>query len=195
MGYIVGLAKNHACWGWRQSFREQAQADYQAQQQKQRLFGEVKYGGRDVGQSAADAGQGRAHGQGRQSAVCGDEPRRRSAKILRRTLLRTGRDGKSDQGTIVGVVCRPDRLPRLVGQSVSVAALQLRVCVVGAFAGAGGWRGGTGAGASGHDSVEAFKDRRGGRAQHEEGATALEQQLSVSGDLRPGRQGAGQRLN
>ena len=49
MGYIVGLAKNHEGWGWRQSFMEQAQADYQAQQQKQRLFGED--GGRDVGQS------------------------------------------------------------------------------------------------------------------------------------------------
>ncbi|MGA3144023.1 MAG: transposase [Verrucomicrobiota bacterium] len=24
VGYIVGLAKNHACWGWRQSFMEQA---------------------------------------------------------------------------------------------------------------------------------------------------------------------------
>jgi hypothetical protein len=43
---------------------EQAQADYQAQQQKQRFFGEVKYGGRDVGQSAADAGQGRAPDKG-----------------------------------------------------------------------------------------------------------------------------------
>lgn len=140
-------------------------------------------------------GWGPRRGTKRQSAVCGEEPRRRSAKTLRRTLLRPGRDGKSDLGTTIGVVCRPDQLPRLVGQSVSVAALQLRVCAVGAFAGAGVGGHGTGAGASGHDSVEAFEDRRGGRAQHEEGATALEQQLSVSGDLRPDRQGAGQRLN
>jgi hypothetical protein len=44
VGYIVGLAKNPRVLGLAQSFMEQAQADYQAQQQKQRLFGEVKYG-------------------------------------------------------------------------------------------------------------------------------------------------------
>jgi hypothetical protein len=43
VGYIVGLAKNSRVLGLAQSLIEQAQADYQAQQQKQRLFGEVKY--------------------------------------------------------------------------------------------------------------------------------------------------------
>ena len=43
VGYLVGLAKNARVLGLAQSFREQAQSDFQSQQQKQRLFGEVKY--------------------------------------------------------------------------------------------------------------------------------------------------------
>jgi hypothetical protein len=43
VGYIVGLAKNPRVLGLAQNFMEQAQADFKAQQQKQRLFGEVKY--------------------------------------------------------------------------------------------------------------------------------------------------------
>jgi hypothetical protein len=43
VGYLVGLAKNSRVLGLAQSLIEQAQADYQAQQQKQRLFGEVQY--------------------------------------------------------------------------------------------------------------------------------------------------------
>jgi len=43
VGYLVGLAKNPRVLGLAQGFIEQAQADYQAQPQKQRLFGEVKY--------------------------------------------------------------------------------------------------------------------------------------------------------
>jgi len=43
VGYIVGLAKNPRVLGLARSFIEQAQTDFTAQQQKQRLFGEVKY--------------------------------------------------------------------------------------------------------------------------------------------------------
>jgi hypothetical protein len=43
VGYIVGLAKNPRVLGLAQSFIERSQADFKAQQQKQRLFGEVKY--------------------------------------------------------------------------------------------------------------------------------------------------------
>lgn len=44
VGYIVGLAKNARVLGLAQTFMEQAQGDFQSQGQKQRLFGEVKYG-------------------------------------------------------------------------------------------------------------------------------------------------------
>ena len=43
VGYIVGLAKNSRVLGLAKSFLEQAQRDFQSQQRKQRLFGEVKY--------------------------------------------------------------------------------------------------------------------------------------------------------
>jgi hypothetical protein len=43
VGYIVGLAKNPRVLGLVQSFIKQAQTDFQAQGQKQRLFGEVAY--------------------------------------------------------------------------------------------------------------------------------------------------------
>jgi len=43
VGYIVGLAKNPRVLGLAQRFMEQAQTGFTAQQQKQRLFGEVKY--------------------------------------------------------------------------------------------------------------------------------------------------------
>jgi len=43
VGYLVGLAKNPRLLGLAQSLMEQAQTDFQAQRQKQRLFGEVKY--------------------------------------------------------------------------------------------------------------------------------------------------------
>src|SRR5208282_3261585 len=43
VGYLLGLAKNARVLGLAQRFREQAQSDFQSQQQKQRLFGEVKY--------------------------------------------------------------------------------------------------------------------------------------------------------
>lgn len=43
VGYLIGLAKNARVLGLAQRFREQAQSNFKAQQQKQRLFGEVKY--------------------------------------------------------------------------------------------------------------------------------------------------------
>jgi hypothetical protein len=43
VGYLIGRAKNARGLGWAQSFREQAQSNFQSQQQKQRRFGEVKY--------------------------------------------------------------------------------------------------------------------------------------------------------
>jgi hypothetical protein len=43
VGYLVGLAKNPRVLGLAQRLMAQAQTDFQAQQQKQRLFGEVKY--------------------------------------------------------------------------------------------------------------------------------------------------------
>ena len=43
VGYLVGLAKNPRVLGLARSLIEQAQTDFTAQQQKQRLFGEVKY--------------------------------------------------------------------------------------------------------------------------------------------------------
>ena len=43
VGCIVGLAKNSRVLGLAQRLIEQAQTDFTAQQQKQRLFGEVKY--------------------------------------------------------------------------------------------------------------------------------------------------------
>ena len=43
VGYIVGLAKNPRVLGQAQGFIAQAQTDFNAQQQKQRLFGEVTY--------------------------------------------------------------------------------------------------------------------------------------------------------
>jgi DDE family transposase len=43
VGYLVGLAKNSRVLGLGQRLMAQAQADFQAQQQKQRYFGEVKY--------------------------------------------------------------------------------------------------------------------------------------------------------
>ncbi len=43
VGYLVGLAKNARVLGLAQRFMEQAQSDFKSQQQKQRLFGEVKY--------------------------------------------------------------------------------------------------------------------------------------------------------
>jgi hypothetical protein len=43
VGYIIGLAKNSRVLGLAQSLIEQAQADCQAAQQKQRLFGQVQY--------------------------------------------------------------------------------------------------------------------------------------------------------
>ena len=69
------------------------------------------------------------------------------------------------QGAAIGIVCRPNPLSWRVGQSVSMAALQLRVCADGTDAGAG---------ASKHDPAQAFEDWRGGLAQHEKGAAALE---------------------
>lgn len=44
VGYIVGLAKNARVLALAQPFLEQAQSDFQSQQHKQRLFGEVQYG-------------------------------------------------------------------------------------------------------------------------------------------------------
>jgi len=43
VGYLLGLAKNARVLGLAQRFMEQAQSDFKSQQQKQRLFGEVKY--------------------------------------------------------------------------------------------------------------------------------------------------------
>ena len=43
VGYILGLAKNARVLGLAQSSMEQAQSDFKSQQQKQRLFDEVKY--------------------------------------------------------------------------------------------------------------------------------------------------------
>jgi len=43
VGYLVGLAKNARVLGLAHTFMEQAQSDFQAQQQKQRLFGELQY--------------------------------------------------------------------------------------------------------------------------------------------------------
>lgn len=43
VGYLIGLAKNARVLGLAQRFMEPAQSDFQSQQQKQRLFGEVKY--------------------------------------------------------------------------------------------------------------------------------------------------------
>ena len=97
-------------------------------------------------------------------------------------------------GTAIGIVCRPDQLRRLVGQSIPAALEQLRVCAAGAAAGAGFGGDGTGAGASGHDSVETFEDWRGGVAQYPAGATAALQRLSVSDNLRPGVPRLGQWL-
>ena len=141
---------------------EQAQADYQAQQQKQRFFGEVKYGGRDVGQSAADAGQGRAPDKGGNPRFVVTKLGWRGSMALRPTVLHTRGDGEPDQGTAVGVVCGSDQLSRLVGQSIPAAAVQLRVCAVGTIAGAGVGEHGTGAGTSEHHPAEALENRRGG---------------------------------
>jgi len=44
VNYLVGLAKNARVLGRAQAFIEQAQSDFQSQQHKQRLFGEVQYG-------------------------------------------------------------------------------------------------------------------------------------------------------
>ena len=44
VGYIAGLAKNPRVLGLAHRFLEQAQTAFNAQQQKQRLFGEVQYG-------------------------------------------------------------------------------------------------------------------------------------------------------
>lgn len=43
VGYLVGLAKNARVLGLAKDFMERAHSDFQVQQHKQRLFGEVKY--------------------------------------------------------------------------------------------------------------------------------------------------------
>jgi hypothetical protein len=62
------------------------------------------------------------HVKTKESTFCGDQPGDGSPKALRQSVLRTGRDGEPDQGTTFAFVCRPDQLPRQVGQPVSAAA-------------------------------------------------------------------------
>ena len=155
--YLVGLAQNPRLLAAAQSLMTSAAQAFNTRQEKQRHFGEVQYAAAiwDTERRVIYC-EGRTHRQGQQTALPGHQPHRARAGTLRRSLLRAGRDGEPDQGAAVGFVCRPDQLPRLVGQPVPAVAVELRLCAAGTLARPrSGWNR-TGAGA-GRDDPLAFR--------------------------------------
>ena len=98
------------------------------------------------------------------------------------------------QGAAAGSVRRPHQLPRLVGEPVPVADVELRVRAAGGDppARAQGHR--TGPRLCRHDPAEAIEDWRGDHPQYPAHPVAARQRLSLSGLVLPGRREAAPRL-
>jgi len=73
VNYIVGLAKNARLRAKAQPLVAQAQADFQKDPQKQRLFGEMSYAADPWDRERRVLVKAEHTGQGSSSAFCGDE--------------------------------------------------------------------------------------------------------------------------
>src|SRR5215210_1435164 len=133
--YLVGLAKNSRLLALAAESMQSAAAQFASTQEKQRHFAWLDYaaGSWDRARRVIAKAEHSAQGANPRLArpptslpipfrhLGRDQPRRRRAAALRRSLLRARRDGKPDQRATARALCRPHQLPLLVGQSVPPA--------------------------------------------------------------------------
>ena len=171
VGYLIGLAKNERGLALAQPLLAQAQAQHESSQDKQRVFGEVRYG-----------------------AETWDRPRRVIVKAEH------GEKGSNPRFVVSNLETEPQALynerycPRgEMENRIKEQQLGL-VCVAGSGPALGLGGDGAGTGASWDDPLEIAEDWSGRVAEHPAGAPAVVEQLSVSGDLCAGSQSLQHRI-
>ena len=161
--YVFGLAKNARLLRILGAELHEAKLQFEPTGQASRVFKDFTVSdAEELEPRASRGGQGRAFGQGKQSAVRRDLALGRAMRrphVVRRRVLRPRRHGESDQGAAAVPVRRPHELSHDASQSIAVVVVERGLRAACSVTRARAARHADGSGAVRHDSVEVVEDR------------------------------------